>query len=66
MDQATIEVDPKKRSQLYAEIQKLVVEAAPLVWTHEINFATVLDKRYRDVIVSPLGLFSSFDRAWRE
>jgi peptide/nickel transport system substrate-binding protein len=66
MDRATIEPDAKKRAELYAEIQRIVVEAAPLVWTHEISFATVLDKRYRDVIVSPLGLFSSFDRAWRE
>ena len=48
------------------EIQKIVVAAAPLAWTHEINYATVLDRRYRDVIVSPLGLFGSFDRAWRE
>lgn len=66
MDRATIEPDPKKRAELYAEVQKIVVAAAPLAWTHEISFATVIDKRYRDVIVSPLGLFSSFDRAWRE
>jgi peptide/nickel transport system substrate-binding protein len=66
MDRATIEPDAKKRSELYTEIQKLVVDAAPLAWTHEISFATVLDKRYRDVIISPLGIFSSFDRAWRE
>jgi peptide/nickel transport system substrate-binding protein len=66
MDRATIETDPKKRAELYAEIQRIVVAAAPLAWTHEISFATVLDRRFRDVIVSPLGLFSSFDRAWRE
>ncbi|MCZ8183903.1 MAG: ABC transporter substrate-binding protein [Beijerinckiaceae bacterium] len=66
MDRATIEPDAKKRAALYAEVQKIVVDQAPLAWTHEISFATVLDKRYRDVIVSPLGLFSSFDRAWRE
>ncbi|MCU0818162.1 MAG: ABC transporter substrate-binding protein [Beijerinckiaceae bacterium] len=66
MDRATIEPDAKKRAELYAEVQKIVVAEAPLAWTHEISFATVLDKRYRDVIVSPLGLFSSFDSAWRE
>jgi peptide/nickel transport system substrate-binding protein len=66
MDQATIETDPRKRSELYAEIQKIVVAEAPLAWTHEINFATVVDRRSHDVIVGPLGLFGSFDRAWRE
>ena len=64
MDQATVELDPKKRAALYQEFQKLVVEAAPLVWVHELQFVTVYNKQVKDLIVSPLGLYASFDRAY--
>jgi peptide/nickel transport system substrate-binding protein len=64
MDQATVELDPKKRAALYQEFQKLVVEAAPLVWVHELQFVTVYNKQFKDVVVSPLGLYASFDRAY--
>src|SRR6266705_4444851 len=64
MDQATVELDPKKRAALYHEFQKLVVEAAPLVWVHELQFVTVYNKQVKELIVSPLGLYASFDRAY--
>ena len=64
MDQATIELDPRKRAALYQEFQKLVVEGAPLVWVHELQFVTVYSKQLKDLIVSPLGLYASFDRAY--
>ena len=47
MDQATVELDPKKRAALYLEFQKLVVEAAPLVWVHELQFVTVYNKQFK-------------------
>jgi peptide/nickel transport system substrate-binding protein len=45
-------------------VQKIAVEASPIVWMLELNFPTVLNKSYKDVIVSPLGIYASFDRAW--
>ena len=66
MDQATVELDPKKRAALYHEFQKLIVEAAPLVWVHELQFVTVYNKQVKDLIVSPLGLYASFDRAYMD
>jgi len=63
MDQATVEVNPRKRAALYKELQKTVVEGSPLVWVHELQFVTVYNKQFKDVIVSPLGLYASFDRA---
>lgn len=63
MNQAAIETDPAKRNALYHEFQKKIVEAAPLVWVHEILFATVSSRKYQDLIVSPLGLYSSFGAA---
>jgi peptide/nickel transport system substrate-binding protein len=66
MDKATVEFDPAKRNQYYHELQKLAVEASPIVWALELNFPTVMNKKYKDVIVSPLGIYGSFDRAWLE
>jgi len=41
-----------------------VVEAAPVVWVHELKFSTVTNKTLKDAVVSPLGVFSNFDRAY--
>lgn len=64
MDMATIEPNPAKRGALYKELQQLVVEAAPLVWVHELQFVTVYNKQFKDLIVSPLGLYAPFDRVY--
>jgi peptide/nickel transport system substrate-binding protein len=64
MDLATVESDPKKRAEEYHEFQKLVVDAAPLVWTHELTFPTVLNKSYKDLITTPLGIYGNFSRAY--
>ena len=66
MDKATIEPDLKKRAEYYHEVQKIVVEASPIIWVFELNFPTVVNKRYHDVIISPLGLYTNFATVWRE
>jgi peptide/nickel transport system substrate-binding protein len=66
MDQASIETNPAKRAALYHEFQKLVVEAAPVVWVHELKFSTVTQKDLKDAVVSPLGVFSNLDQAYFE
>ena len=66
MDQATVELNPARRGALYKEFQQLVVEAAPLVWVHELQFVTVYNKGFKDLIVSPLGLYAPFDRVWQD
>lgn len=64
MEQAAVETDPAKRNNMYHELQKLLVEASPYVWVFELDFVTVENKMVKDAIVSPLGLYTSFDRAW--
>jgi peptide/nickel transport system substrate-binding protein len=65
-DLATVEPDPKKRGKHYAEALKIVAENIPIIWTHEMNFPTVINKKFKDVIVSPLGVYSNFDRVYTE
>ncbi len=64
MDKASLEIDPKKRAALYHDILKIVVDAAPVVWIHELKFSTVHDKKLKDLVVSPLGVFANYDRAY--
>ena len=64
MNKASLEPDAKKRGALYAELQKLTVEAAPIVWVLEVQFPTIINKHYKDVIVSPLGIYGAYNRAW--
>jgi peptide/nickel transport system substrate-binding protein len=66
MDKATVEPDPKVRAEYYHELQKIVVEGAPIVWVFELNFPTVINRSYHDVIASPLGIYTNFATAWRE
>lgn len=64
MNRAAVEMDRKKRAALYHEFQKKIVEASPIVFIHELDFVTVHNKKLQNFLVSPLGLYSSFDRAW--
>jgi len=50
----------------YLTGQKIVVDGSPIVWVFELNFPTVVNKRYHDVITSPLGIYTNFATAWRE
>ncbi len=62
MKEAAIEVDPVKRAALYHQFQKLVVDAAPLIWISELQFVTVYDTKFKDLTVSPLGAYAPFNR----
>ena len=49
---------------LYAQALKIVAEEIPIIWTHEMNFPTVVNNKFGDVIVSALGVYSNFDQAY--
>jgi len=64
LNRAKVEPDAKKRGMLYAETLTFVAEEIPIVWVHEMNFPTVINNKFADVIVSALGVYSNFDRAY--
>lgn len=57
------EADPAKRSAMYKEFQKLVVEDAPIAYLNVIPYHTVYDKRLRNVVTSIWGPLSPMDTA---
>jgi len=66
MDAATIETDPEKRRALYAELQRLAADAAPVIWTVNVNYPTVVNKRVHDAISTAHGVHGSLADAWLE
>ncbi len=62
MDKVSIELDPAKRAALYRELQKILVEEVPVVWVLENQFPTVYNKKFADVVTSPLGILGPLDQ----
>jgi peptide/nickel transport system substrate-binding protein len=63
LDAAKVEPNADKRAALYAGALAYVAEEIPIIWTHEMNFPTVVNNKFGDVIVSALGVYANFDRA---
>ncbi len=61
-----VEVDPAKRSEIYAEIQTILGEELPVVNLFEMEFLTVYNEKLKDHTVSAMGAYHSFDRAYIE
>ena len=55
-------------SYVQAQGAKLFVQdtgsGCPIVFVHELEFVTVHNKKVQNFLVSPLGLYSTFDQAW--
>lgn len=64
MGKASVEQDPKKRGEIYAEIQKTLAEDLPVIPLVEMDFITVYHENLKETEISPLGVYSSFDHAW--
>lgn len=60
MDKAAVENDPEVRAEIYAEFQKIIVDAAPVIFMHELEFVTVYNASLRNVVVGPLGVYHNF------
>lgn len=66
MKAAAVETDPTKRAEIYHQLQRELSVQVPLVWVDELDFVTVYDKKFHDLLVSALGAYSSFDRVWMD
>ncbi|MEZ5843679.1 MAG: ABC transporter substrate-binding protein [Hyphomicrobiaceae bacterium] len=66
MNKATNEPDQGKRAALYKALVQKTSEASPVVYVHELRFPTILNKRFKNVITTPLGIYGNFANAGRE
>jgi peptide/nickel transport system substrate-binding protein len=63
-DQAAGSLDPEERRRLYAEVQRRIIEDVPVAWLLELQFPTVMNKKFRDIVTTGFGTFSSLDVAY--
>jgi peptide/nickel transport system substrate-binding protein len=66
MDKATVETNDAERSKLYAELIKRVSDASPVVYVLELRYPTVINKQFKNVIETPLGIYGNFATANRQ
>lgn len=66
MDKATVEPDAAKRGQLYKELIRLTSEASPVVYVLELQFPTIVNKQFKNVITTPLGIYGNYATAFKE
>jgi peptide/nickel transport system substrate-binding protein len=66
MDKATVEPDPAKRGVYYKELVARVTEASPVIYVLELNFPTIINKQFKNVITTPLGIYGNYATAYKE
>jgi peptide/nickel transport system substrate-binding protein len=50
------ETDAAKRTAIYAEVQKLLVDDVPVAWLHELQMPTIYRTKIENLISSGIGL----------
>ncbi|MCC7272593.1 MAG: ABC transporter substrate-binding protein [Alphaproteobacteria bacterium] len=63
-DKAAVTVDPVEAQKMYSEIQRILVDDVPVAWLLELDFPTFIDKRFRNVVTSAIGVRDNFADAY--
>lgn len=63
-EKAAQALDPKERRQIYSQVQRLLVDEVPVAWMLELQFPTIINKKFRNVITNGQGTLDSFDSAY--
>jgi peptide/nickel transport system substrate-binding protein len=63
LDRAAIEMEPRVRARLYAEAGAIVAAASPIIFVADLAPPAIVDRRVRDVVTRPLGLYTNFAAA---
>lgn len=64
LNKASKERDEKKRAELYEKTQIILAKDLPLIPVIEMKNATVYNKKFRNLITSPLGPYHKMESAW--
>jgi peptide/nickel transport system substrate-binding protein len=63
-DQAAVEVDDGRRQEMYSEIQRILVGDVPVAWLIELEFPTFINRRFRNIVTSAIGVRDNFADAF--
>ncbi len=56
-----VEMDPKKRAQIYSELQKTLVDDVAFVWFLEVQQPHFINTKFKNVITNALGNKDDFE-----
>jgi peptide/nickel transport system substrate-binding protein len=59
-EEAAVATEDSKRQELYSEVQKILVEDLPVLWTFEVDSPNIMDKRLKNVITTSIGVHETF------
>jgi peptide/nickel transport system substrate-binding protein len=63
---AAVEIDEKRREELYSEVQRIVVEEVPVAWMLELEFPTLYRDNVHNLVETAIGLNETFHNVWIE
>ncbi|WP_366554775.1 ABC transporter substrate-binding protein [Aquibaculum sediminis] len=63
-DEGAVAFPDEKRQEIYSEMQKIIVEDAPIAWLLEIEFPTIYRCDMKDLIQTAIGVNDGFGDAW--
>jgi peptide/nickel transport system substrate-binding protein len=66
MDKASVATSDAERGKLYAEFVKRVTEASPVIYVLELRYPAVINKQFKNVIDTPLGIYGNFATAYKQ
>ncbi|WP_398479991.1 ABC transporter substrate-binding protein [Tardiphaga sp.] len=59
-EEAAVATSDDKRQELYSQVQKILVEDVPVVWTFEQDYPNFIDKRLKNVLSTAIGVHETF------
>ncbi|WP_011579908.1 ABC transporter substrate-binding protein [Chelativorans oligotrophicus] len=65
-DQASLEMDPERRGEIYHQIQQKIVTDAPAIWLIDLERFTVSQKNVHNLVTDAFGPWGSWASAYIE
>jgi peptide/nickel transport system substrate-binding protein len=62
---AVVQTDDQKRQEAYSQVQRILCEDVPQGWLLELRFPTTINRGYKDVVTSAIGVAETFELAQR-
>ena len=59
-EEAAVATSDDKRQELYSQVQRILVEDVPVLWTFEQDYPNFIDKRLKNVLSTAIGVHETF------
>ena len=61
-----VTADQDARKKIYADLQRTLVEDAPVIMLYEINQIVAYSRGLKNLVISPLGLVFAYNAYWSD